>query len=462
MNRLPSASRQRNVLSLCTLTRLCSCTFTRVSSFFAVLVACLILASLSSSFPRVAYDHAGHVRNLESAQARCEAWGRSENDIKGADGGGPTTTLWALPVGWTSNSCDDQQWLFRRIRAALGVDLRCVYGGESGIPGNTDVIDRADIFLISHLISHTALDRFIRRYPSRPRVFITFEVYNDWIHHVLHFVDGAIGSRMPSEVLSAAKSAGGHLPQPPSASVLYTRFPFFVVCLTAPETCQFRPELLSGPNLTAEEWASRPHFAALIARHEAYPRKALFSNISALGAIDAPSLAFHNVEWEDNKAAFARRRRFIITPENVLVGGYVSEKIFDAHLSGTVPIWWGHPGSDLDPEPGILNPARVLFLKDGPGIDPQESMTQLLRQIDSIDRDVPSGSRAAFFAQPAFWPGAQTALTKLCDGFVEVFCSALSRPARRNPSTLPTAGIGKLLTSFLVFLEDVFDIDLVT
>lgn len=47
--------------------------------------------------------------------------------------------------------------------------------------------------------------------------------------------------------------------------------------------------------------------------------------------------------WEEEKKAFMRKYRFSISMSNAQKFGYLDEKIFDAWLAGSVPIYWGDP-----------------------------------------------------------------------------------------------------------------------
>jgi alpha(1,3/1,4) fucosyltransferase len=62
--------------------------------------------------------------------------------------------------------------------------------------------------------------------------------------------------------------------------------------------------------------------------------------------------------FDDNKIEFLKTFRFNICPENSNSKGYVTEKAFEAIMSGTIPIYWG---SDNNPDPKIINQDAILF-----------------------------------------------------------------------------------------------------
>jgi hypothetical protein len=422
-----------------------------------LIVVIITLVFSNSLMPAFPVDQPAHDIQLNAALAACRQW-----QERGGPGNAnrpvphPVARIAILPVGFGVGGCEDHQWAFQHVRQVLGIELRCTHIG--GPDGHRDVgaLAHADFFIISHMISPLTLSRFLRRYPKRPRIFVMWEAYVEWWDFFIHSVDGAVGFRPVGELAGPMSPEG-------QRGVVFRRIPFFIPWHASPGTCSL-PEGMLAVNMTADSWASRPRFAALIARHTAYPRAALFHNLSTIGVVDAPSVAFHNMEWDGrDKKSIVRDRRWIITPENRLVGGHVTEKIVDAHISGAVPIWWGIPGPSPDPEPGILNPDRIIILRDGPGVDPGAAMREVVARVDSIERDVPAGTRAAFFAKPAFQPGAAKATKVLCDGYIEVFCAALNRPAARMPSTIPnSAGFLGLIGPLIMKLEDLLDVDLLT
>ena len=164
-------------------------------------------------------------------------------------------------------------------------------------------------------------------------------------------------------------------------------------------------------------WASRKGFAALLSSHYNYPRPQLFNMSSAIGRVDAPGKAFHNIKWPpdlpnhhlNGKVEFLTGYRFNLSPENSLTrgaGGYTTEKLAHAHLAGAVPVYWGDP---IDEE--VWNPERVIFFN---GSNEDEVVGTMRRLQDDED------FRTAWFARPVLAPSAATWVRSWCDVAAEM------------------------------------------
>ena len=106
-------------------------------------------------------------------------------------------------------------------------------------------------------------------------------------------------------------------------------------------------------------------FCTMIARHDNWnTRKQLFTELTKVGHIICPSLLFNNFDNKEfektGKHDFLKNFIFNICPENSEGNfpGYVTEKLMDACISGTLPIYYGK----LDNiDQNIFNIKRVLF-----------------------------------------------------------------------------------------------------
>lgn len=107
---------------------------------------------------------------------------------------------------------------------------------------------------------------------------------------------------------------------------------------------------------------------ALIASHDMYmSRSFLVSSLEDILDFHFPSKFNHNTdvlkkEFSDNKREYLKNFMFCACPENVSVKGWVTEKIFDAFASGTIPIYYG---AHNKPIPEIINQDAVLFFDNG-------------------------------------------------------------------------------------------------
>ena len=82
--------------------------------------------------------------------------------------------------------------------------------------------------------------------------------------------------------------------------------------------------------------------------------------------------------YGDDKMRYVHEFKFNMCPENTNRFGYVTEKIFDAFCTGSIPIYYG---SDNRPEPGIINPSAVLFF------DPKSDNQELIKEIRRLNTD---------------------------------------------------------------------------
>ena len=127
--------------------------------------------------------------------------------------------------------------------------------------------------------------------------------------------------------------------------------------------------------------------------------------------------AFHNAAWPSNlpnnrhlagKVDYLRGNRFNVCPENSQSGasgaggggGYITEKLAQAHMAGTVPIYWG---DDFERE--VWSPARVIRFNG--------SVARTLAAVERLERDPRAAS--AFFAEPDVLPGATRWVSEWCD-----------------------------------------------
>ena len=87
--------------------------------------------------------------------------------------------------------------------------------------------------------------------------------------------------------------------------------------------------------------------------------------------------------WEkyaNNKLEYLKNFRFNICPENVDAPGYCTEKLFDAFLAGTIPIYHGDCNN---PEPGLINKDAVIFWNyNGDNAEQTQKIKRLIEDED--------------------------------------------------------------------------------
>ena len=140
-------------------------------------------------------------------------------------------------------------------------------------------------------------------------------------------------------------------------------------------------------------------------------RTEIYSELSEILKIEAPSNLFHNTEelktkYNDNKAEYLKQFRFNICPENSNYPGYVTEKLFDAFASDCIPIY---NGSDNQPEPNILNPKAILFWNF------KGDNTELIKKIKLLNTN--KDAYDEFISQDRFLP---TAGEYICEMYTEL------------------------------------------
>lgn len=160
----------------------------------------------------------------------------------------------------------------------------------------------------------------------------------------------------------------------------YLCFPEWITYIVEPE---FDKEDIR--NKVKEINEARPHpnaeGAVLLASHDDYgTRERICRDVEKLVPITYAGRWRNNSTelWEkygDDKREYLRNFRFNICPENVDAAGYCTEKIFDAFLSGAIPIYHGDRN---DPEAGLINKDAVIFWNyDGDNAEQMEKLKRL-------------------------------------------------------------------------------------
>lgn len=99
--------------------------------------------------------------------------------------------------------------------------------------------------------------------------------------------------------------------------------------------------------------STREGFCCIFARNREPSRFRLIEGLQSIGQVDCYGTAFGDAVG--SKAEIASAYRFMLCPENDLYPGYVTEKLFEARLSGCVPLWAGIPGESALIEAGFVN-----------------------------------------------------------------------------------------------------------
>jgi hypothetical protein len=281
----------------------------------------------------------------------------------------------------------------------------------------SDALEAADVILIGGYGDRAAANAVALRYvKTKVTIFIASE--------------NTDGRQFDDQMVGNVAISFGHrreAPLPPpemgwGPGAAYHRLPWWLPYTVRHETggCVLPPDLYAASDDVA--WLARPGFAALLSRHYGYPRKILFNLSSSLGRVDAPGKAFHNIEWPLNlpnhhlrgKIEFLNNYRFNICPENSLTrgtGGYNTEKLAQAHLAGTVPIYWGDA---IDA--AVFNPLRVIIYNGSN----EEYVYDTINRLQNDER-----FRKEWFIQPILASTASVWLENWCTHAASIFHIAM-------------------------------------
>lgn len=127
-------------------------------------------------------------------------------------------------------------------------------------------------------------------------------------------------------------------------------------------SCAQRDQLASLAPRDGEALASRHQgFCSFVASNPRAPeRNRFFRALHRRRFVASAGRCFTTVERPtDDKARFLGMYRFNICFENTASPGYTTEKLVDALLAGTIPIYWGNPQVGLD-----FNPRAMIRAAD--------------------------------------------------------------------------------------------------
>jgi len=319
-------------------------------------------------------------------------------------------------------------WLFQDIvRLAFGASLEAIDTTLS----LREQLASSDLILLGPYGSRAVCDDFVRS--SRGvSIFLGSENTDGgpFDDQMLGVVDVSLGHRRQMSDFAEKSSPWLSFMEVQTVHSRYLRIPWWLPYSVDPTSggCAFSSSLLqtslnsSEGSVVASAWRMRPGFSSLVSSHAPYPRKELFSLLRRVGRVDAPGAAFHNMEWPedipgnthlDGKLTFLSRYRFNICPENSRTrgsGGYTTEKLTQALMAGSIPIYWG---DSIDEE--VFNPARVIIF-DGYN---EESVVSTVLKLEN-DQDF----RINWFSQPILAPSAPRWLQAWCHSAANILREA--------------------------------------
>lgn len=177
--------------------------------------------------------------------------------------------------------------------------------------------------------------------------------------------------------------------------------------------------------LQEEFWLGKERFCNFVVSNgNGVPeRKIFFEKLSARKKVDSAGRYLNNMpngKCVDDKIAFQKQYKFTIAFENSIMDGYVTEKIVQAWASGTVPIYYGGNGIEMD----FNNNAFIDVSKF-------ESMDECIDYILYVDSH--SDEYLKIAKEPIFIPGHEKDLdyeTKIMTFFDGIFNNSIKY--RRN------------------------------
>ncbi len=168
----------------------------------------------------------------------------------------------------------------------------------------------------------------------------------------------------------------------------YLRFPLWILYLFSPEANKNDIEnTIYKINNTRYQ---KSKVCTLIAGHDKHgTRKMILDGVADLMPIDCAGRWQNNTKdlWEkynNNKIKYLEEFKFNICPENINTKNYVTEKLFEAFLADSIPIYYG---SNNDPEPGLINKDAIIFWKKNSANDKAKNLIRELYLDDKAYSD---------------------------------------------------------------------------
>jgi hypothetical protein len=160
-----------------------------------------------------------------------------------------------------------------------------------------------------------------------------------------------------------------------------TYFPLFYIEALLPSTGTL--ERIGVRKLEAEELTlgrsnsnlnfEKQKFACAFINNPDPVRIAAIQALSRFGQVDV--FGRYSGRPVKSKSEIARNYKYMICFENDIYPGYVTEKLLDAYLAGTVPLYWGDLGEEKH-----INRNSFLNLKDFPSL---EAFAKVVASMDA-------------------------------------------------------------------------------
>lgn len=146
----------------------------------------------------------------------------------------------------------------------------------------------------------------------------------------------------------------------------YLRFPLWILYIIPPDSNleSIRNILDKYNDRSFRLTTGRENFCSNISRLDNIGiRKTMIDLINPIEEVKCAGDFMKNTDdlqkkYGDDKIEYLKNFKFNICPENSDTPGYVTEKLFEAIISGCIPLYWG---SNNVPESEIINQNSILF-----------------------------------------------------------------------------------------------------
>ncbi len=165
------------------------------------------------------------------------------------------------------------------------------------------------------------------------------------------------------------------------------RLPFYAQLLDDPA------KLLNRASAARDRELASGFCSFVVSNPRSWHRNRFFKKLNRLRRVDSGGSLFNNVGGKiPDKLQFISARRFNIAFENTETPGYITEKLIEPLLAGTIPIYWGAPDVLRD-----FNPDCFIHARD---FDDLDSLADFVLALDN-DKD----RQLRYLAAPAFRNG---------------------------------------------------------
>lgn len=247
------------------------------------------------------------------------------------------------------------------IKYQIGIIPRCLNGVVDGRiffynwGGSADENDWMARFIVNNLPKNTTYNLFsvfgkplyLKRHCRKNNVFFSGENLNCRFKRYGDYCLDSVGLAMGFDNLKEEN---------------YLRFPLWLLPVFEPKVDFER--IKSRIDDINKQRNSGHYECALVSSHDSWNTRApIYNGLKDILDISCAGRWNNNtaILWEkygNDKVAFLKDCKFTICPENEDTPYYVTEKIFDVFMAGSIPIY---TGAANNPEPNIINHDAVLF-----------------------------------------------------------------------------------------------------